>query len=112
MKVFYDVNARCRVEVELKDVTQAFEFLSYCDQTLGQKRCGHCESDNLEFRYRLTKEGYKYYSVGCRECGYELKFGISQKDGRLFPKGWHPPFTNDDNSAQVGSSPGCNEAPF
>lgn len=46
---------------------------------------------DLEFQYRLTKEGYDYYSLVSQEAGMEFQLGQSQKEkGVLFPKEWTP----------------------
>ena len=94
IKVKYNVNENCTLEFEGKDMKHCFVFMSYAGDLFGQKRCGNCDSEHLRPVHR-TPKGYEYYSVRCDDCRFELKFGQQKDGGRLFPKGWEPPFESD-----------------
>lgn len=91
MNVSYNINADCKLDAEVKDIKTCFAFVAYVQSVFGTKRCGNCESPNLAFCHR-TPQGYEYYSVQCRDCQHELKFGQQKDSGRLFPKGWGMPY--------------------
>lgn len=96
MKVTYKVNDDCTVEQEVSSVTQGFEFIAYATEVFGVKKCGNCSSPNLKLVHR-TPQGYDYYDVKCRDCNHELKFGQVKDTGHLFPKGWEPPYSSDED---------------
>lgn len=98
MLVTYNVNDRTKIDIELKDVKQAFSFLSYADDVFGVKECGNCGSRDLAFCHRQP-QGFDYYSVKCKDCKHELKFGQQKEGGKLFPKGWEPPYYADDDGS-------------
>lgn len=51
--------------------------------------CGHCGSVDLDPRFRITKEGYKYVDIHCPSCNHQLQFGMSQNfEGEVFKKTW------------------------
>lgn len=95
LAVEYQASKNAKFKIDLKDLTQAFEFLSYADSVFGVKQCGNCDSTNVRFSHRQP-QGYDYYSVVCQDCGHELKFGQQKDSKRLFPKGWEPPYNEDD----------------
>jgi len=97
MKISYTVNDRCKMEVELQGLKDTFQFLAMADTMFGLKRCGNCESPNLSFQHK-TPKGYDYYSVRCDDCRHEFKFGQQKETGRLFPKGWEPPFSGGEGT--------------
>ena len=76
------------IEDETTDLKGLIETLSPYEDL--PAACGHCKSTNLWPRYR-TPKGYSFYSVKCRDCGHELKYGLTKEDHRLFPKGWEAP---------------------
>lgn len=91
MKVTYDAGANCAMEVEVKSLEQAFQFMAYADDVFGIKKCGNCGSPHLTRKHRQPK-GYDYYSVECDDCRHEMKFGKTKEGGKLYPKGWEPPY--------------------
>lgn len=97
MKVNFQINPSCALDVEVKDVKQAFSFVAYAQEVFGQTKCGNCGSPNLKLRHR-TPSGYEYFSVQCQDCHHELKFGQQKDSGRLFPKGWEPPYSEGKQS--------------
>ena len=108
MNVSFDVGSKCRLAVDVKDVKQAFEFISYAESVFGVDRCGNCQSGNLKLVHRQP-QGYDYYSVACKDCLHELKFGQQKESGRLFPKGWEPPYS--DGSDEAKSDVGVHDTP-
>lgn len=67
--------------------------------------CGACASKNIGFKFS-SPQGYEYYSLICKDCAHEFKFGIRQSDHGLFPKaddnganGWTPPFSGQQQQA-------------
>ena len=95
MKVQYKVNDDCTIDCDVKDMTQAFQFLSYADTLFGVKECGNCQSPNLRCKHTTPQGKYDYYSVECQDCKYEMKFGQRMEDKRLFPKGWEPGWSGE-----------------
>ena len=112
MHVKFDVNDKCQLAIDVSDVKQAFQFIAYVESVFGVDRCGNCESNNLRLEHRQP-QGYDYYSVTCKDCKHELKFGQVKDNGRLFQKGWEPPYegesdgggTTDDGGSQSESEP-------
>jgi len=61
-------------------------------------KCGNCDSDDLTLDGKKNA-GYDFYSVLCRKCRHELKFGQRKEDGGLYLKlddGWQPPYKKGD----------------
>jgi hypothetical protein len=59
--------------------------------------CGNCGSDDLMLAGKKNA-GYDFYSVLCRKCRHELKFGQRKEDGGLFLKigdGWVAPYKQE-----------------
>ncbi len=100
MQVTFDVSKDCHLTVDVPDLRKAFEFIAYAGSVFNVGRCGNCESDNLQLAHRQPK-GYDYYSVVCKDCRHELKFGQQKETNRLFPKGWEPPYSDDDDSGST-----------
>lgn len=95
MQVEFPVMGKGKLSCEVDDLNQAFDFLAQADVIFGVTVCGNCESDDLSLMHKTPKKDGKtchYYSIKCKSCRHELKFGITQDDGRLFPKGWEPPY--------------------
>ena len=121
--VDYKVNENTKLAVQVNDCNSVFQFLSMCDTMFGVKECGNCASPDLAFKY-TTPQGYEYYSIQCRGCRHELKFGQRKEDHTLFAKGWEAPYergesdgdTNQDRgerqSSRRGSQEGDDEIPF
>jgi len=56
--------------------------------------CGNCDSDDLMLAGKKNA-GFDFFSVLCRKCRHELKFGQRKEDGGLWLKledGWIPPY--------------------
>src|SRR6187431_2635683 len=56
--------------------------------------CGNCSSDDLMLAGKKNA-GFEFYSVLCRKCRHELKFGQRKEDQGLFLKmddGWVAPY--------------------
>lgn len=103
MNVTFDVGSNCHLAVDVPDVKQAFQFIAYAESVFGVDRCGNCESSNLQLLHRQP-QGYDYYSVQCKDCHHELKFGQVKESGRLFQKGWEPPYSDDSDDGGSGES--------
>jgi len=59
-------------------------------------RVGPNGEDDLELRFRETKDGYTYYSLVSPSAKQEMTFGQSkQSPGELFSKDWAPLFGSD-----------------
>jgi hypothetical protein len=105
MKIQFKVNEHCTFETEVdNDMKAAFRFLAAADEVFGIRQCGNCESENLRMKHRTakTQDGRPcdYYSIECRDCGHEFKFGQKQAPGQpLFPKSWEPPYKKGEKSA-------------
>lgn len=91
MKLKYQVSEKFAIEHTVEDSKGAFQFLSECATMFGVTECGNCGSHNLEHVYR-TPQGYEYFSIKCKDCKHELKFGQQKEGGNLFPKGWEEPY--------------------
>lgn len=96
MKVVYQTQMGATIEQDVADTKKAFAFLAVAQEIFGVKKCGNCGSPNVRLLYR-TPQGYEFYSVKCDDCGHELKFGQQKETGRLFPKGWEPPYEGDED---------------
>jgi hypothetical protein len=70
--------------------------------------CGNCNSDDLMLAGKKNA-GFDFYSVLCRKCRHELKFGQRKEDGGLWLKledGWCAPFQAKGGSPQPGRQGG------
>lgn len=106
MKISYTIQPGCTIEQEVPGVKPAFAMVAHLQDVFGTKKCGHCGSPDLRLCHR-TPQGYEYFSVKCESCGYEMKFGQQKDSGKLFPKGWEPPYQGDGN----GNGSAANTAP-
>jgi len=73
--------------------------------------CGNCNSDDLVLAGKKNA-GFEFYSVLCRKCRHELKFGQRKEDGGLWLKiedGWIAPFQAGKGSPQQGRQGGGNQ---
>lgn len=100
MKIDFRVSDSLRIEQDVKDSKQAFQFIAYLQTIFGVKRCGNCDCDRLHLSHRTTTEGHDYYSVVCDECKHELKFGQTKVGNKLFAKGWEEPYQSDDDKSK------------
>lgn len=67
--------------------------------------CGNCESDDLMLAGKKNA-GFDFFSVLCRKCRHELKFGQRKEDGGLFLKlddGWVPPYKKEGGGGGGGN---------
>jgi len=82
--------ARCEGETQ----KEVFEALAQATEILQFSTCGKCGGKTRHV-VRTTKSDDTYYSVNCKECRYEMKFGQYKNDKHLFAKssdGWQPPY--------------------
>lgn len=105
MNVNFAINDRLRVEADVQDVKAAFRFMAKTQDVLGVTECGNCGSHDLKYDYRQP-QGYEYYSVKCKSCGHELKFGQARESGDLFQKGWEPPYKKEQDDSEPASKGG------
>ena len=110
MNVTFDVGKNCHLAVDVADVKLAFQFIAYAESVFGVDRCGTCESGNLQLAHRQP-QGNEYYSVQCMVCRHELKFGLVNESGRLFQKGWEPPYSDDGGNDDGGNDESSHSEP-
>lgn len=81
------------IDYECSDLKTSFAFLASCGDLFGAAECcNNCQGTDLRPKYTKTKGGYEYYSLICKACHWEFKFGQRKDDGGLYPKGWEPPY--------------------
>lgn len=107
MKVDYKVNDRCTIDVDVKDMKQAFDFLAYADSIFRVSECGNCGSKDLKLDTRNPK-GYIYRSILCNECKHTLKVSEQkpEKGGKMYlNREWEEPFYggSEDGDGDNGS---------
>lgn len=89
------------IEAEAADPKEMFRRIATLDEIFGIHECGNCKSENLKFVHRTANRkdngaACEYYSIKCRDCHHEFKFGQKQAAGQpLFPKGWEAPYQGD-----------------
>jgi hypothetical protein len=99
------------VELDIPSLKDTFRFLAMADTLFGIKNCGHCDCPDLAYQFK-TPQGYEYYSIKCKGCGYEFKFGQQQNDQKtLFPKGWEAPYKKGDGRDDDGDDYESQERP-
>lgn len=92
MQVEYQVlGGKGKLGFEAGSINEAFQFLAQSETVFGVDSCGNCESTNLALAYKTPGE-FEYYSIKCKDCRHELKFGQTKDGKKLFPKGWEPPY--------------------
>lgn len=101
----YKVSENVNFKVQVPDLNLAFQFLSQSDVMFGVKECGNCASPDLEYKY-TTPQGYEYYSIRCRGCRHELKFGQRKEDHTLFAKGWEAPYEKPEGDTDTNQDRG------
>ena len=84
MKVQYKVG-NASIEVDGKDVKDAFAQLSGAVEVFGQSECICCGSKAVVPSVR-ENQGNTYYEMKCTQCGASLGFGQRKADGALYPK--------------------------
>jgi hypothetical protein len=93
------------VDYDASDLKEAFAFLGRCQEVFGAAEvCENCKGTDIRPRYAKTQGGYEYYSLLCRQCKWEFKFGQRKNDGGLYPKGWEQPYQSGDESSQEAPS--------
>ena len=110
MQVKFNVNDKCQLVIDVPDVTRAFQFIAYVESVFGVDRCGNCKSNNLQLTHRQPK-GYDYYSVTCKDCRHEFKFGQVKETKHLFQKGWEPPYESDNEGGGTTDDGGSQGEP-
>jgi hypothetical protein len=87
------------------DLKDAFAHVARCEDLFeGTRECQNCKGTDLRPRYAQTQAGHEYYSLICKSCRWEFKYGQRKSDGGLFPKGWEPPYQKEresDDSART-----------
>lgn len=86
MKIERWLSPRTCVTVEGETHMAIFEQLIAAQEVFGEKVCGKCGKDNLEYAIRKAAQGKKehpYPEMRCLDCKAKLKYG--QSDGTFFP---------------------------
>lgn len=84
-------NYEVKIQVEGSSEADIFKGLSFYSANLPTK-CGNCEGGDL-FPQHAVRKGYDFYSIVCRTCRWELKYGQAKDTpGKLFPKEWEQPY--------------------
>jgi hypothetical protein len=73
------------IEIEGKDIKDAFAQLAAATEVFGNNVCGACDSPRTRPIVR-ERDGNTYYEVKCLDCGSVLAFGQKREGGALFPK--------------------------
>ena len=84
MKIRYRL-ANADVEVDGKDVKDAFAQLGGAVEVFSNNTCGACKCPDVVPSVREV-QGNTYYEMRCTSCGATLSFGQKKADGSLFPK--------------------------
>ncbi len=69
------------------------------------QKCGLCESTDLMPQKRTARE-YVFYSVVCRSCEGEFKYGQLKDGSGLFAKGWEEKYDSDGGGSQEPTKKG------
>lgn len=56
--------------------------------------------EDLKIVHRTTSKGYEYYSIVSESAKQEFKFGQTRDADSLYPKGWHPMYSNSEESEE------------
>jgi hypothetical protein len=92
-------NSEIEIKDEVEDTSELFRKVSFF--TSLPSTCANCNGSDLGFAFRETKENYKYYSLKCKSCNYELRMGQSKSAGELFSKDWKAPYSATDDKTEV-----------
>jgi hypothetical protein len=84
MKVSYNLR-NCTLEVDGKDVKEAFVQLSSAVEVFSHNQCGACGSPDVAPCVR-ENAGNTYYEMRCMNCRATLGFGQRRQDGALYPR--------------------------
>lgn len=87
MKAHYRTkDGRITFEVMGESVKDVFKAISEVQAVFeGVSSCGLCHSAAIQFRCREV-DGNWYYSMICRDCNGEFRFGQNRDGKGLFPK--------------------------
>lgn len=86
MKIERWLSPRTCVTVEADTHMAIFEQLVAAQEVFGEKCCGKCKSENIEYVIRKASQGKKefpYPEMRCKDCWAKLKYG--QSDETFFP---------------------------
>lgn len=88
MKVQLIISPTILVEAVGDNHVELFEQLSALQEAFGQKCCGKCKCDELQFVTRMDDEENKYYELRCLnpQCRAVLAYGQHKKGKSLYPK--------------------------
>jgi len=98
MEIKYQASDRASFVIDVDNVKQAFQFMAYCDSIFGVDMCGNCKSPDLRLLYRTAQE-YEFYSLQCKNCHHELKFGQTKVGEKLYAKGWEEPYQGGESTS-------------
>ena len=85
-KIRFNCNNGCWIEVDASNPKDAVKQMSSYLEVFQEQACGQCGGTVLAWEHRQDKEDHDYYSIRCRQCGAELRFGQTRKGERLFAK--------------------------
>lgn len=95
MNVRYNGPGGFTIDHDASDLQECFGFLGACQELFGAAEvCQNCGKTDIRPKHRHTKGGCEFYSLECRGCKWEFKFG-QRKEGGLYPKGWEAPYERD-----------------
>lgn len=84
MKATFTIN-QLQFEMQAEDAMDLFRQVANIQDVFeAETKCGCCQSQNIRYGFREV-DAFKYYDLGCRDCGAQFKFG-QRKQGGLFPK--------------------------
>lgn len=87
---------RCEVQADVANVKEAVAAMAVYGEVFTEGTCGNCDSDDLEYSYRVSDQGHKFYSLRCKNCGHEPSFGQHKGEAQtLFAKRTRPDGTRD-----------------
>ena len=73
-------------DVEAEQEDELFKQIARVQEVIQHRGCGHCQSPNVKFAWRLDSSDNDWLEVTCQECRAKLVFGRTKKGGRIFPK--------------------------
>lgn len=86
VKARIDLKNGCWIEAEADTVKETVRQIAGMQEVYRYHKCGHCESQDLAFEYRVSGEDHAFHSLKCLKCGYQMDFGQHKKGGTLFVK--------------------------
>lgn len=84
LKALWEVKKGLSFEVEGKEQKDVFEQLASIEDVFGEKFCGLCHKDNLQFVVRNVEDN-NFYEIKCKDCGGKLSLSQNKKGGTLYP---------------------------